>query len=154
MPNVSSKVRSQVRGLKNASANKKIKKASNKFAIGGPTKKKAVANEPSYPSYNQFKDLAAKQGFNSDSTIYRHNPQNLRGVMSHNGVPADSVGVWSGRINRELSGVAANNRTNKYGNKISGTVSDNGELNVKKKSGKLSKKSPSRKFKCGGKLKK
>lgn len=134
--------------------NKVVKKnASNKLAKGGRVAK-AKTNEPSYPSYEQFKDMAAKQGFNSDSTIYRHNPQNIRGVMSHNGVPADSVGVWSGRINRELSGVAANNRTNKYGNKISGTISDNGELNVKKKGGKLSKKSPSRKFKCGGKMKK
>lgn len=137
--------RTQIRGIKNA-------KKSNKFAKGGPTKKKVVTNEPSYPSYNQFKDLAAKQGFNSDSTIYRHNPQNLRGVMAHNGVPADSVGVWSGRINKELSGIANKNMTSKYGNKVSGTIDDNGNLNIKKMGGKLSKRKPARAYKCGGKL--
>ena len=109
------------------------------YAVGGLLKKKSVpvSNEPPYPSKEEFKDYAAKQGFNSDSTIYRHNPQNLRGVMEHNGVPADSIPVWSSSINRELSNIAANKRIDKYGNVIDGTIDDNGEINIKAKGGHL-----------------
>lgn len=109
------------------------------YAEGGLLKKKSVpvSNEPSYPSKEEFKDYAAKQGFNSDSTMYRHNPQNLRGIMAHNGVPADSIPVWSNSINRELSNIAANKRIDKYGNVIDGTINDNGEINIKAKGGHL-----------------
>jgi len=172
MPNVSSKVRSQVRGLKGASANKKVKKASNKFAKGGPTKRKLSSKTTVNLEKEQMKDIERRF---KDAEYSGRAKQHAKNLKNH----IDTLSK-EGRRSVGLAGVDAGYNAVKddyYNGPTSFYRARTGRIPMKtddgklrsipgflntdldgnytrnfKKGGKL--KSSGKKFKCGGKMKK